>query len=45
KLFNQGMILGEDGSKMSKYRGNVINPDDVVNNFRFTPESGHLSRN
>ena len=33
KLFNQGMILGEDGSKMSKSRGNVINPDDVVNNF------------
>ena len=33
KLFNQGMILGEDGSKMSKSRGNVINPDDVVNEF------------
>ena len=30
KLFNQGMILGEDGEKMSKSRGNVINPDDVV---------------
>jgi len=30
KLFNQGMILGEDGSKMSKSRGNVINPDDVI---------------
>ena len=30
KLFNQGMIRGEDGQKMSKSRGNVINPDDVV---------------
>ena len=30
KLVNQGMILGEDGSKMSKSRGNVINPDAVV---------------
>ncbi len=29
-LRNQGMILGEDGEKMSKSRGNVINPDDVV---------------
>lgn len=33
KLFNQGMILGEDGVKMSKSRGNVINPDDVIKNF------------
>ena len=33
KLVNQGMILGEDGEKMSKSRGNVINPDDVVKNF------------
>lgn len=30
KLFNQGMILGEDGEKMSKSRGNVVNPDDVI---------------
>ncbi len=30
KLVNQGMILGEDGEKMSKSRGNVVNPDDVV---------------
>ena len=30
KLVHQGMILGEDGEKMSKSRGNVINPDDVV---------------
>jgi leucyl-tRNA synthetase len=30
KLVHQGMILGEDGEKMSKARGNVVNPDDVV---------------
>jgi leucyl-tRNA synthetase len=30
KLVNQGMMLGEDGQKMSKSRGNVINPDDVI---------------
>jgi leucyl-tRNA synthetase len=30
KLVNQGMIYGEDGQKMSKSRGNVINPDDVI---------------
>lgn len=30
RLFNQGMILGEDGEKMSKSRGNVVNPDDYV---------------
>ncbi|MFO7652841.1 MAG: leucine--tRNA ligase [Candidatus Krumholzibacteriia bacterium] len=30
KLRNQGMILGEDSQKMSKSRGNVINPDDVI---------------
>jgi leucyl-tRNA synthetase len=33
KLVNQGLILGEDGQKMSKSRGNVINPDDVVGEF------------
>lgn len=33
KLFHQGMILGSNGEKMSKSRGNVINPDDVVNKF------------
>ena len=33
KLRNQGMILAEDGQKMSKSRGNVINPDDVVNEY------------
>jgi len=33
KLVNQGLILGEDGQKMSKARGNVVNPDSVVNEF------------
>ena len=33
KLVNQGMILGEDGQKMSKSRGNVVNPDDVLTEF------------
>ncbi len=33
KLFHQGMILGENGEKMSKSRGNVVNPDDVVKNY------------
>lgn len=33
KLVNQGMILGEDNQKMSKSRGNVVNPDDVVNEY------------
>ncbi|MFC3883291.1 leucine--tRNA ligase [Bacillus songklensis] len=30
KLFNQGMILGENNEKMSKSRGNVVNPDEIV---------------
>ncbi|UXV41484.1 leucine--tRNA ligase [Staphylococcus simulans] len=30
KLFNQGMILGEGNEKMSKSRGNVVNPDDII---------------
>ena len=30
KLFNQGMILGSDNEKMSKSRGNVVNPDEIV---------------
>jgi len=30
KLFHQGLILGEDGEKMSKSRGNVVNPDTIV---------------
>ncbi|MFZ4594534.1 MAG: leucine--tRNA ligase [Verrucomicrobiaceae bacterium] len=33
RLVNQGLILGEDGQKMSKSRGNVVNPDDVVNEY------------
>jgi leucyl-tRNA synthetase len=33
KLINQGMILGEDGQKMSKSRGNVVNPDQVVADY------------
>lgn len=33
KLVNQGMILGENGEKMSKSRGNVINPDAVVKEY------------
>lgn len=33
KLFHQGMILGEDNNKMSKSLGNVINPDDVINEY------------
>ncbi|OHD54604.1 MAG: leucine--tRNA ligase [Spirochaetes bacterium GWF1_51_8] len=33
KLRNPGIILGEDGQKMSKSRGNVINPDDIITSF------------
>ncbi|MGB1129301.1 MAG: class I tRNA ligase family protein, partial [Haloferula sp.] len=33
KLVNQGLILGEDGQKMSKSRGNVVNPDEVVRDY------------
>ena len=33
KLFHQGMILGENGEKMSKSRGNVINPDDIIEKY------------
>jgi leucyl-tRNA synthetase len=33
KLFHQGIILGEDGTKMSKSRGNVINPDEIVKHY------------
>src|SRR5262249_31403701 len=33
KLVNQGLILGEDDQKMSKARGNVINPDDIVTDY------------
>jgi len=33
KLVNQGMILGENNEKMSKSRGNVVNPDEVVHEY------------
>lgn len=33
KLCHQGMILGSNGEKMSKSRGNVINPDDIVRDY------------
>jgi leucyl-tRNA synthetase len=33
KLRHQGMILGSNGEKMSKSRGNVVNPDDIVDNY------------
>jgi leucyl-tRNA synthetase len=33
KLVNQGLILGEDGQKMSKSRGNVVNPDSIVSDY------------
>ncbi|MGY3767118.1 leucine--tRNA ligase [Vagococcus vulneris] len=33
RLYNQGMILGENNEKMSKSKGNVVNPDDVVNQY------------
>ncbi len=33
KIVNQGMILGNDGQKMSKSRGNVVNPDNIVREF------------
>jgi leucyl-tRNA synthetase len=33
KLFHQGLIMGEDGEKMSKSRGNVVNPDDIVKGY------------
>ena len=33
KLYNQGMILGDDGTKMSKSRGNVINPEVIMDEY------------
>lgn len=33
RLVNQGIILGEDNQKMSKSRGNIVNPDDVINEY------------
>ena len=42
RLFNQGMILGPDGEKMSKSRGNVINPDEVVDRYGADTVRGYL---
>ncbi len=33
RLVNQGLVLGEDGQKMSKSRGNVVNPDDILKEY------------
>ena len=33
KLYNQGMILGDDGTKMSKSRGNVVNPEEIMDEY------------
>ena len=33
RLFHQGMILGENGEKMSKSKGNVVNPDEICNQY------------
>lgn len=33
KLINQGMILGENNEKMSKSRGNIVNPDDIIEQY------------
>ena len=33
KLFHQGIILGEDGEKMSKSRGNVVNPETIIKSY------------
>ncbi|MEM7791405.1 MAG: leucine--tRNA ligase, partial [Verrucomicrobiota bacterium] len=33
KLFHQGIILGEDGEKMSKARGNVVNPETIIKDY------------
>ncbi len=41
-LFNQGMILGEDREKMSKSRGNVIDPDDLVARYGADAVRGYL---
>jgi leucyl-tRNA synthetase len=42
RLFNQGMILGPDGEKMSKSRGNVINPDEFVTRYGADTVRGYL---
>lgn len=42
RLFNQGMILGPDGEKMSKSRGNVINPDKFVQTYGADTVRGYM---
>ncbi len=42
RLFNQGMILGPDGEKMSKSRGNVVDPDSVVDEYGADTVRGYL---
>ena len=42
RLYNQGSILGEDGEKMSKSRGNVIAPDDLVQEYGADTVRGYL---
>ncbi len=42
RLFNQGMILGPDGEKMSKSRGNVVNPDEYVARYGADTVRGYL---
>jgi leucyl-tRNA synthetase len=42
RLFNQGIILGEDSEKMSKSRGNVISPDDLVQQYGADVVRGYL---
>ena len=42
RLFNQGTILGPDGEKMSKSRGNVVNPDDYVSRYGADTVRGYL---
>ncbi len=42
RLYNQGIILGEDSEKMSKSRGNVVDPDDLVAKFGADTVRGYL---
>ena len=42
RLFNQGIILGPDGERMSKSRGNVVNPDEYVDRYGADTVRGYL---